>query len=293
MPFSISKRFDFERYHQRVANALGRTVFFVVGCGKSGTTWTQNLLDAHPQIICRGQMWITQRLMADIGRALEGYNRYNERRHRGVYPAGTPYPHFDSPQFQYLLLAAIGAQLADWGADAPEIRCVGERTPEQAVDVAVLDALVPGARFVHVIRDGRDAAVSAWRHIQRVQTRQAARQYPSFHAYVHDFASAWVRHIEAARAPRDALAERYHEVRYEALHTDPEQATSRLLAFLGVEVVADEVAACVAAASFEAVADGRTPGTEDPGSFYRKGLVGGLAGPLRFAREGRLRRSRR
>ena len=30
-------------------------VFFVVGHGKSGTPWVRNVLDAHPEIPCRGE----------------------------------------------------------------------------------------------------------------------------------------------------------------------------------------------------------------------------------------------
>ncbi len=30
-------------------------VFFVVGHGKSGTTWVSNVLDSHLEILCRGE----------------------------------------------------------------------------------------------------------------------------------------------------------------------------------------------------------------------------------------------
>ncbi|HEX5915407.1 MAG TPA: sulfotransferase, partial [Rubrobacter sp.] len=30
-------------------------VFFVVGLAKSGTTWLMKTLDAHPEVLCRGE----------------------------------------------------------------------------------------------------------------------------------------------------------------------------------------------------------------------------------------------
>jgi hypothetical protein len=35
--------------------AIDRQFFFVIGMPKSGTTWLQLLLDAHPEIQCHGE----------------------------------------------------------------------------------------------------------------------------------------------------------------------------------------------------------------------------------------------
>jgi len=32
-------------------------IFFVLGVGKSGTTWLQRMLDQHPEILCKGEGW--------------------------------------------------------------------------------------------------------------------------------------------------------------------------------------------------------------------------------------------
>ncbi len=34
--------------------ALSKRLFFICGALKSGTTWLQLMLDAHPEIACRG-----------------------------------------------------------------------------------------------------------------------------------------------------------------------------------------------------------------------------------------------
>jgi hypothetical protein len=46
---AAGKRLDFERLHTAVAGLRGKQIFFVGGLLKSGTTWLQLLLNAHPQ----------------------------------------------------------------------------------------------------------------------------------------------------------------------------------------------------------------------------------------------------
>ena len=50
-------------------------VFFVVGCQKSGTTWVQHLLDAHPQIACGGEAHLTDVLAPLLQDAFHLYNK--------------------------------------------------------------------------------------------------------------------------------------------------------------------------------------------------------------------------
>ena len=60
MNFTLSAEFDFEKQHKAVENALSKTVFFIASRGGSGTTWVQNILDAHPEVACRGQIGLAQ-----------------------------------------------------------------------------------------------------------------------------------------------------------------------------------------------------------------------------------------
>ena len=55
---------------------LERRLFFVAGQGKSGTTWLQLILDAHPEICCRGEGHLGDVLLPALGESLERYNGY-------------------------------------------------------------------------------------------------------------------------------------------------------------------------------------------------------------------------
>ena len=45
----------YRRFADRIHEVLSRRLFFVAGAQKSGTTWVQRMLDAHPEILCAGE----------------------------------------------------------------------------------------------------------------------------------------------------------------------------------------------------------------------------------------------
>ena len=81
--------------------------------------------------------------------------------------------------------------------DEPErIRAIGDKTPEHAGYLPLLSHLYPEAKVIHVIRDGRDAAVSGWAHLKRDAEEG---QFAGFHEYAAYFAQKhWVWSVEAA-----------------------------------------------------------------------------------------------
>ncbi len=80
--------------------------------------------------------------------------------------------------------------------------------------------LFPDAQYVHLIRDGRDAALSFLQMPEGTFTRTWA--HPTTPA---QFACLWRKEVGDARAlGRRVGAARYHEVRYEALVADPDAA---------------------------------------------------------------------
>ncbi len=99
----------------------------------------------------------------------------------------------------------------------------GDKTPSYVTEIDVLNAMFPDARFVHIVRDGRDVALSVLR-----QAWGAG-----------DFMTA-VRHwADAVRCARKMLrmlpAGRWRELRFEDLVADPEPHVRRLTEFLGLD----------------------------------------------------------
>ncbi len=241
-----------------------RRVFFVVGCQKSGTTWVERLLDAHPSVCCRGEGHFSDLL----GPVLEQAIRLHNDEARVTWTVS------QQEAFAAVRLLTDGI-FARYLANRPEpgaVRIIGDRTPEAATGIPALDALYPGASFVHVIRDGRDGAVSGWAHLER---ENGTGRFATFADYAGYFArNHWAPYIRRARRAGERLGKRYTEVRYERLLADPRGEAARLLEFLGVAADGATAQACVDRASFQSLSGGREPGQEDRTSHYRKGIAG-------------------
>ena len=105
----------------------------------------------------------------------------------------------------------------------------------------------PG-RVIHVIRDGRDAAVAAWDALV-----EAKGSVPfSFEHYVESFATHWVSFIENVREAAEGHDGRYLELRYEALVGDPVGEIIRLLDFLRIVTMPHTVRECMERVNFAA-----------------------------------------
>ncbi|MCP3905644.1 MAG: sulfotransferase [Planctomycetes bacterium] len=241
-----------------------RRVFFMLGSQKSGTTWVQRLLDAHPAVACGGEGHLLDLLAPILEIAVGEYNNSPKvtvpLETEGLFAATR------------LLADGLLATYLHRSADPDNVRAVGDKTPETALSLVGVKRVYPGAKLLHVIRDGRDGAVSGWAHLKR-QGEDGC--FASFAEYAEYFARRhWVGYVSAAR--RDAVhwQDDYHEVRYEDLHDRPQETLRRILDFLEIEHDADAVDRCVRCASFEALSGGRRRGDEDTRSHYRKGVVG-------------------
>jgi len=249
---------------------LNKQVFFVVGCQKSGTTWVQNLLDGHPEVRCHGEAYFAPVLLPLLGQFASVYNQ----RHK----AGAD-GNLTNDDVRFLFATTVGLSLARWTRSHPAVHAIGEKTPEHALCIPQLSQAFPNARFIHVIRDGRDVCVSGHAHNLRSKGDAFTAKFPTFQSYVeYTVAQHWVPYIQHARAASADLGDRYLEVRYEDLHQNPELQVSRMVNLLNVDDSADAIDACVRAGAFEARAEGKAAGNETrSANFYRKGVVGDWA----------------
>lgn len=248
------------------------TLFFVGGQGKSGTTWVQLLLDAHPAISCRGEAHFFDFLAPALQQAFLRYRHQLDENNQLFHELpGFPLPeqHEAFATLRAAVLAAMGQR-----PRANQVAAVGERTPANVEHLDLIWALFPAARFVHVIRDPRDVAVSLWHHGQRIQAGGFTRQYESIDALAEQLASSWASGTEHSARMGARRSGQYLEIRYEDLLAEGPGTLARLLEFLGITAVESEVEACLQATAFEKLSGGRSHGEEDTGSHFRKGISG-------------------
>jgi hypothetical protein len=285
--------------------ARSTPVFFVTGLGKSGTRWLTRILDSHPEVLCRGEgrFFSAGWMRADLDPANETalpsslYYALTHSEHlrlwieRSVWSRdGDPDEHIDA----LMRLATeyfLTAELSKTGKSL-----VGDKSP--LLDewfMREVSAVYPGARVIHIIRDGRDRTVSSmhrgWRrasqgYLHRLSPEELARgkavregRRETTGAFTEEWLRQAARHwrLLVGQAIEDGPAlfgDRYAEVRYEDLLVRPNEEVERLLGFLGVDTDETLVEHCVRSASFEKLSMGRERGEEDPSSFYRKGVAG-------------------
>jgi hypothetical protein len=100
----------------------------------------------------------------------------------------------------------------------------GDKTPIYTSYLDLIHRILPQAQFIHLIRDGRDVALSTLDKWEKEE----------FHIDIYYAARNWTRRIRQARAAGSRLGPgHYHEVRYERLVRDPEPVLRRVCDFLG------------------------------------------------------------
>jgi hypothetical protein len=101
----------------------------------------------------------------------------------------------------------------------------GDKTPAYMSELPLLARLYPGARFVHLVRDPRDCALSAEDAWGNTPLRTAQE---------------WADRVRAGRSAGATLGEsRYHELRYEDLVADVRGRLTAVFEFLGVPTPPD------------------------------------------------------
>lgn len=220
---------------------------FVVGCPRSGTTLLQRMLDNHPQLaVAYDTLFIPAAVRGQtdknpaVSPALVDRIRRFKRFHRFGLPEGI---------LNELASGAVDyAELVSriYGAFAGLHRkpLGGEKSPGYVRHMPMLQSLFPSARFVHLVRDGRNVALSLmdW-GMQKQKPKGPARKYRLWTESPVAVSALWWAY-KAQRGRRDASHIRpgtYTEVSYESLVAEPESVLRRLAAFLHLPYADDMV----------------------------------------------------
>jgi hypothetical protein len=195
---------------------------FVVGMNRSGTTLLRMMLDAHPDLAIPPET----HFVPDVVRA----SRKRGTKPRDVLAAMKSHREWEDFAFSdddaLAILeragkldptSALRAFYEAYARRAGKPRW-GEKTPRYVLKMPLIQSALPEARFVHVIRDGRDVTLSVLdRTVKELDAAEVARR--------------WQRKIERARSDAPRLGH-YLEVRYEELVAEPRRVLERVCEFI-------------------------------------------------------------
>ena len=204
----------------------------VLGVRRSGTTLLRVMLDRHSELAIPDESYFVPQLAerhrtpVDAAGFLDDLRRLPTLAEWGLLAEDVRPCLRDGMDVGQAVAAVYEAYAARHGK-----RRWGDKTPMYMQYLGLLRRLFPRARFVHLIRDGRDAAVSFLGMPDGVVTRTWA--HPRTPAA---FACQWRTEVEDARRLGGQVGPgRYLELRYEELVASPEEALARVCSFAGLE----------------------------------------------------------
>jgi len=200
----------------------------LLGVSRSGTTLLRVILDRSPGIAVPDESFFVPLLArrhrggVDPARFVDDLSRIPTLRAWGLEPAEVGArlrPGMTTGE-------AIGSIFEAHAEKAGKPRW-GDKTPMYMRHLPLLERLFPDAQYVHLIRDGRDAAASFLRMPEGTFTRTWAHPESAV-----EFACLWRLEVEAARElGRRVGPSRYFEARYEQLVSTPEGTVRAICAF--------------------------------------------------------------
>jgi hypothetical protein len=200
---------------------------FIVGVGRSGTTMLRLMLDAHPELTIPPETHFVPDLIDAIADGATPEQAVQVM--TAVRQWGDLHTEPDEVLERWRRLDSFeaGPALRAFYEIFPERQGksrYGEKTPAYVKNMLKIESVLPEARFIHVIRDGRDVALSRWK-------RTLGDKDPAPASRV---AETWARRIRRAQRHGRKL-DHYMELRYEDLVTDTEPNLRRICEYLELE----------------------------------------------------------
>lgn len=203
----------------------------ILGVSRSGTTLLRVMLDRNSQLAVPDESFFVP-LLADRHIRRVDVNEFVDdvRRLKTVEEWGVPLDRLRARLTDRMPIARAIAAIYEVYAEEQGKPRWGDKTPMYMRHVLLLRRLFPGAQYVHLIRDGRDAALSFLSLPEGIAFQTWA--HPTRAA---DFAALWRTEVARARRIGRKLGPgRYLEVRYEDLVAEPEPVLQRICAFAGL-----------------------------------------------------------
>jgi protein-tyrosine sulfotransferase len=212
----------------------GHAPFFIIGSGRSGNTLLRRMLMGNRSVYIPPETYV-------LGQTVEDFRRHAHLDWDTLckmvlfnFAASEDFRAFPTIQLRELYLALLPAEQGERSLafilDAfyrymalhagREDVVWGDKTPLNVYHLADIDAVFPGARYIHIYRDGCDV-VASYLKMGRYSTLEQAAQ-------------RWLDSVRLCREFGGRRPERYFELRYEELVAAPKTRLAETCEFLGI-----------------------------------------------------------
>lgn len=246
-----------------IASLEDKDFLFIIGAPRSGTTMLQVMLGSHPAVATTVELTLFSRYVAPW---LQNWDSEVRNEKEKGWKQGLPFVWREAEFIEYLhgfLKRSYGSVLAE----KPAATIILDKQPGYSEHVAGIKRLLPRARFIHLIRDGRDVVCSM---IAAKRTRGFGT------GTVRESAMEWSKMLCAARKAAE-FKDDYLEVRYEDVLSRGGAAFAEVLDFCRLKYDAEWLAQTMEDNSFDnmkkALRTGN-PNVSASEAHYRKGKAG-------------------
>ena len=264
---------------------------FILAAPRSGTTWLQRALNAHPGVYCTEHRLFGPHMdLVRDGEAPEPRLRITLDQYvkSSLQSAILDDLKLSREEFEWGLVQSLAATIVAKSREASgKPILVDKITPYPGTAkhvVKCIQAIWPTARFIFLLRDGRDVLTSGvchWsdktivkpeRNAGGSRMKAVADDNRAFtDAQIEEWAHLWCDIEEATHAiPAGQLI----TVRYEDMLADQGEVLARVLQHIGAESSRSRIETCTAASSFQSMSGGRKRGEEVSHAHIRKGVAG-------------------
>jgi len=240
---------------------------FIVGAPRSGTTWMQILLGAHPKISTSRETHLFDRYIVPILEIRK--NELSSEDQDGLKSI------FSNKEYNFFLKMVIREVMNRIAARKPGASIVLEKTPGHIRHHKVIRRFLPRAKFLYLARDPRAVAASmlaarkeSWGQWAPANAQAAARQW----------------RVAATAASRGLVqyGDDYRWVRFEDLVNAPQETLSGIWRWLDIEDRRLDLAEFSVEALNRARGTGEawSPAFEPRKNFFREGKTDGWKSEL-------------
>jgi tetratricopeptide (TPR) repeat protein len=190
---------------------------FLVGFPRSGTTLTEQILEAHPDIVASHELPVLADLAQKMGAVIGRSFRYPD----------------DVDSLSRMEILQLRNSYRQTMEEALESRpgkgqLLLDKLPLNSIHLGLIARLFPDARILLVLRDPRDVCLSCY--MQTFELNPAMAQFLS----LEDTAKFYQTVMDLLLYYRDTLGIAMLTTRYEDIVDDLEGAARRMLAYLGL-----------------------------------------------------------
>lgn len=237
---------------------------YIIGSPRSGTTMLQILLGSHPQVATTVELTLFTRY---VGPWLATYEDEVANREKLGWRQGLPmlWSAEENDEFMRDFLRRAYAKVEQ---AMPGRTHLLDKCPGYGLHVHTIKRLLPRARFIHIIRDGRDVACSL---------AAAAETMHFGMKRLAEGGALWREWVRGARGAAEYSGD-YLELRYEDVLTRGVEVYERVLAFCGLPAERAWIEQTIAENTFSKMKERRAtadPNVTTTAHHYRQGKTGG------------------